>query len=596
MMQEKFARDKKNLTVESAIKRVRLQHRTAGRRAPTGALQLMFMRKLSVLLALLAILPADARQPVRARKAMVVAQEPHATDVGVAVLKAGGNAVDAGVAVGLALAVTHPFAGNVGGGGFMLIRFADGRTTFLDFRERAPMAATRNMYLGPDGKPTRDSIEGWRAAGVPGTVRGLELAHQKYGKKKWTELVEPAVRLARDGFPVSYSLSQGLRSSAILSRFAESKRIFQRDGQYYEMGEVFRQPELAQTLERIGRGGAREFYEGEIARKFAAESAKAGGLITAEDLRKYEAVERKPLEGTYKGYGVITAPPPSSGGVGILQMMSMLEKSNYERTGAGSAAAIHYAAETMRRYYADRSEYMGDPDFYKVPVRKLLDPEYIRARAASIDRERVTNSDAIRAGENLAESGETTHYAIVDEQGNAVAVTYTLNGGYGNGVTVPGLGFLLNNEMDDFAAKPGEPNMFGLVQGEANAIQPGKRPLSSMTPTIVTKDGKLYLVAGAPGGSRIITAVMQVILNILDFNMNPQDAVDAPRFHHQWKPDKLYLEGGISPDTVQILERMGHQVDYSPGVVIARVEAILLRDGWLMGGSDGRGDGKASGY
>lgn len=554
------------------------------------------MRKTAAFLALLLIVPATARQPVRARKAMVVAQEPFAAEAGLAVLKAGGNAVDAAVAVGFALAVTHPFAGNVGGGGFMLIRFADGKSTFLDFRERAPERASRDMYLGPDGKPTRDSIEGWRASGVPGTVRGLELAHQKYGKAKWASLVDPSVRLARDGFEVSWALSQSLRNSRNLGKYPESKRIFQRDGKFYEMGETLRQPELAATLGRIARDGAKDFYLGETARRMVAEMAKHGGLFTAQDLAQYAAVERTPLEGTYKNYGIITAPPPSSGGIGILQMMGILENSGYEKSGFGSAASIHFMAEAMRRYYADRSEYLGDPDFYKVPVKRLLDKDYIARRRATIDRERATPSDAVKPGSGMPESEDTTHYAVVDEAGNAVAVTYTLNGGYGSGVTVPGLGVLLNNEMDDFAAKPGEPNMFGLVQGEANAIQPGKRPLSSMTPTIVTRDGKLYLVVGAPGGSRIITAVMQVILNVIDFGMNAQDAVDAPRFHHQWKPDKLSLERGISPDTVEILKRMGHDVDYAPGVVVARTEAILVKDGLVHGGSDGRGDGKAAGH
>ena len=320
-----------------------------------------------------------------------------------------------------------------------------------------------------------------------------------------------------------------------------------------------------------------------------------GGILTAQDFRNYRIELREPIFTEYRGWRVASFPPPSSGGIGILQMLGMLEGSGYERSGFGSAAAIHFMAEAMRRYYADRSEFLGDPDFYKVPVARLLDRDYIARRRATIDAERATPSDAIKPGAGMPESEDTTHYAVVDEVGNAVAVTYTLNGGYGSGVTVPGLGMLLNNEMDDFAAKPGEPNMFGLVQGEANAIQPGKRPLSSMTPTILTKDGKLFMVVGAPGGSRIITAVMQVICNVVDFGMNAQDAVDAPRFHHQWKPDRLYLERGISPDTVALLKKMGHDVDYSPGVVVARTEAIVLADGLVHGGSDGRGDGKAAG-
>ncbi|MBS1831520.1 MAG: gamma-glutamyltransferase [Acidobacteria bacterium] len=538
------------------------------------------------------------REPVRARKAMVTAQEPIATDVGVAILQKGGNAIDAAVAIGFALEATYPFAGNIGGGGFMLVRFADGRSTFIDFREKAPAAATRDMYLDAVGKPTRDSLVGWKAAGVPGTVRGLEYAHKKYGKMPWTKVVEPSVDLARKGFRVSYALSRSLNAEGtvrLLSQFPESKRIYVDGG--HAVDSKFVQPELAKTLSRIARHGSKDFYEGETARILAAEMAKNGGLITMADLAAYRAVERKPLEGSYKGYGIITAPPPSSGGIGILQMMGMLEGSGYEKTGAGSAAAIHYVAEAMRRYYADRSEYLGDPDFFKVPVRGLLAPEYVRRLRESIDRQHATPSAQMKPGKPLMnESGETTHFNVVDAEGNAVALTYTLNGGYGNGVTVPGLGFLLNNEMDDFAAKPGSPNMFGLVQGESNAIQPGKRPLSSMTPTIVTKDGKFFMAVGAPGGSRIITAVMQVILNVIDFGMNVQDAVDAPRFHHQWLPDRLEFERGISPDTLRLLAEMGHKIEASRPVVLARVEAILKSAEWLEGGSDGRAAGKASGY
>ncbi len=555
------------------------------------------VRRPILFIALFSIVAAQARQPVHTRHAMVTAQEPLATDVGVEILKSGGNAVDAAVAVGLALAVTHPSAGNIGGGGFMLIRLAGGRTTFVDFRETAPAASSREMYLDATGKTTRDSIEGWRAAGVPGSIRGFELARKKYGTKSWAQLVHPAFDLAKNGFRVSYGLAESLRSSKLLPKFSESNRIFLKQGSFYEMDDILRQPELATTLERIARLGPEEFYTGETARILAAEMARNGGLITLADLAKYQPVERKPLEGSYKTYHLIVAPPPSSGGIGILQMLGMLENSDYEKPGFGAAATIHYVAEAMRRYYADRSEWLGDPDFYKVPLRGLLDPEYIHKRAASIDRLRATPSEELGPGQPpLPESTETTHYNIVDTNGNAVAVTYTLNGGYGSGVTVPGLGFLLNNEMDDFTAKPGEPNMFGLVQGESNAISPGKRPLSSMTPTIVTRDGKVEMLLGAPGGSRIITAVLQVFLNVVDFGMNVQDAVDAPRFHHQWKPDRLELERGISPDTVALLKQRGHSIDELRYSVVARVEAIRINNGWLEGGTDGRGLGKAAGY
>jgi gamma-glutamyltranspeptidase / glutathione hydrolase len=554
--------------------------------------------RLVAVILLLGLLPAAfAREPVRARQAMVTVQEPLAADVGVQVLRQGGNAVDAAIAIGFALAVTHPYAGNLGGGGFMLIRLADGRSTFIDFRERAPEKATRTMYLDASGKPTRESLDGWKSSGVPGTVRGFELAHRKYGSRPWAALIEPAAALAARGFSVSYALAESLKSARNLSQDPESKRIFHKSGAYWSADETLTQPELARTLNRIAQNGAKEFYEGETAQKLAQAMTRNGGLISLSDLKNYSAVERAPLTGSYRGYGIIAAPPPSSGGVGILQMLGMLEGSGYEKSGHGSAAEIQYLAEVMRRYYADRSQYLGDPDFAKLPLTGLLDPAYIKRRRASIDPAHASSSAQILPGKPTGrDGGETTHYNVVDAQGNAVAVTYTLNEGYGNGITVPGLGFLLNDEMDDFAAKPGSPNAFGLVQGEVNAIQPGKRPLSSMTPTILTRDGKFFMAVGAPGGARIISAALQVIVNVIDFGMNAQDAVDTPRIHHQWQPDKLYLEPGISPDTAALLKSRGYDVDRSPGLVLARVEAIVNSGGWLQGGSDGRASGKAAGY
>lgn len=555
-----------------------------------------FPRRAAAVLLLAAALHGATRAPVRSRRAMVVTRDTHATSAGVAVLQSGGNAVDAAVAVGLALAVTHPAAGNVGGGGFMLARFADGRATFLDFRERAPERATRDMYLDAAGNPTTDSTVGYRAAGVPGTVAGLELAHRKYGRKPWAELVTPAVELAEKGFPVSYRLSQSLRgAAALLGRFPESKRIFLRDGRYYQPGETLAQPELARTLDRIRRQGAKGFYEGETARQLATDMKKYGGLITEADLRDYRVVERKPVAGRYRGYEILSAPPPSSGGIGILQMLGVLEGSSYEKTGAGSAAAYHWLAEAMRRYFADRAKHLGDPDFVKVPVSGLLDARYILGLRRAISPDRATPSAEVRAGEMPAgESTETTHYSIVDPEGNAVAVTYTLNASYGNGATATGLGFLLNNEMDDFSAKPGFPNYFGLVQGEANAIEPRKRPLSSMTPSIVLREGKLYLVAGSPGGPTIINTVLQVLVNVLDFGMNVQEATDFPRIHHQWMPDELRVERGISPDTLRLLESRGHRLR-AVGA-IGEMAAILWDGEWLQGAPDSRTDCTAEGF
>lgn len=548
-------------------------------------------------------LAASAKAPVTARHGMVVAQEPIAADVGLTVLKHGGNAVDAAVAVGFALAVTHPAAGNIGGGGFLLVRLANGKSYFVDFREAAPAKATRDMYIGPDGKPTKDSLFGWRASGVPGSVAGFAEAHAKWGTKKWAQLLAPAVKLARNGFTVDQTLARELHGSADnLRNDPESKRIFLRNGKPYQAGETLRQPELASTLERIATKGARDFYEGETARRLAAAMAAHGGLITEADLKKYEAVNRKPLEGSYHGYKIITAPPPSAGGLGILQMLGMLNGTGFESDGPNSLKAVHYTAEAMRRFYADRSEYLGDPAYYDVPVQQLLSPQYLAERRDSINPARATPAVDIQPGDilsaaahvNQRESSETTHFNVVDSQGNAVAVTYTLNNSFGSGVTVPGLGFLLNDEMDDFAAKPGSPNMFGLVGGDANAIQPGKRPLSSMNPTIVTRGGKFFMAVGAPGGSRITTGVLQVILDVLDFHMNPQDAVDLPRFHDQWKPDILYLQKGFNPDVQAALVKMGYKTQ--PTDDVARVEAIVVRNGLLEGGTESRLNGKVAGY
>jgi len=554
------------------------------------------MRRTLAVLSIALSLPVWAAQPVRGRKGMVVTREPRATEAGLKILESGGNAVDAAVAVGFALAVTHPSAGNIGGGGFMLIRLADGRTTFLDFRERAPQAASRNMYLDASGKATQDSVIGYRASGVPGSVAGFEYAAKKYGRKPWAGLVHPAVELASKGVTLSWSEANQMENAARgLESFPESKRIFLNGGNYYRMGDRFVQADLGRTLERIEKQGARDFYRGETARLLAKDMKEHGGLITEADLAAYKVIERAPLTGKYRGYDIITSPPPSSGGVGILQMLGVLEGTGYEKGGAGSAQAVHYMAEAMRRYFADRAEHLGDPDFVKVPLATLLDPAYISKLRASIDPEQATPSSAIHAAiVSDRESNQTTHYTIADGEGNLALVTFTLNGSYGSKVTATGLGFLLNNEMDDFAADLGKPNMFGLVQGEKNAIQARKTPVSSMAPTIVLKDGKPYLALGSPGGPTILNTVLEVMVNVLDFGMNVQDAVNWPRFHHQWLPDTLSIERGYSPDTIALLEKHGYKVRKANSQ--GECAAIMMENGWLMGAADPRTEGTAAGY
>lgn len=534
--------------------------------------------------------------PAYARHAMVVTAEPQAAAVGVEVLRRGGNAIDAAVAVGFALAVTEPNAGNLGGGGFMLLRFADGRSTFLDFRERAPAAASRNMYLDQDGKATDESRVGYRAVGVPGTVRGFELALRKYGTKTWGSLIAPAERLAREGFPITWDLAASLRASERLARFPESRRIFRSNGRPLEFGAPLRQTDLADTLRRVAANGADEFYRGRTAKLIAADMETNGGLISLDDLAAYQPVERKPLRGEYAGFEIVSAPPPSSGGAGVIQMLNMLEGANLSSFGAGSAAAIHRVAETMRRFFADRARYFGDTDFIEIPLEAMLSKPYAKRRAANIDPDRATPSAEIGGGAPAGyESEDTTHYSIVDAQGNAAAVTYTLNYSYGSGVTAKGTGVLLNNEMDDFTAKPGSPNAYGLLQSENNAIEPGKRPLSAMSPTIVSKNGKLRLVLGAPGGPTIISSVLQTILDVLDFGMNVQQAVDFPRFHHQWMPDLLYMEPhGFSPDTIEALRRKGHRIAF--GRSMGQVMAVEVEGDYLAGAADSRSEGIAAGY
>lgn len=534
--------------------------------------------------------------PVAARQGMVVSTEPFASEAGLEILRAGGNAVDAAVAVGFALAVTHPEAGNIGGGGFMLIRLANGEAVVVDYREQAPAAATREMYLNAQGEPVSEASRvGALAAAVPGTVAGLALAQQKYGKLRLARVLQPAIRLAANGFPVSYALSQSLQGhSEHLSKFAETRRIFLRDGRFYEPGEIFLQPELAKTLRQIARRGPNGFYRGPVAQAFATTMEKHQGLIQPHDLEQYRAKIRPPLRVRFRGYEILTVPPPSSGGVVLIEMLNVLEP--LDLGTPNSFHSIRLIAETMRRAYADRAAYLGDADFASVPVAGLTSPKY----AAKL-REEILQAKAevpVQAGKpGKFESAETTHFSVVDAEGNAVATTTTLNGGYGSGVTVEGSGFLLNNEMDDFAAKPGTPNMFGLVQGEANAIGPHKRPLSSMTPTLVLQNGKVRLVLGSPGGGTIINTVLQVLLNVLVFKMDVRHAVTSPRFHHQWMPDRLTLERwGFSADTHQKLQEAGYQLEFRDTIGDCHAIEIDPATGWRFGAADPRADGKAVGY
>ncbi|MDQ3043304.1 MAG: gamma-glutamyltransferase, partial [Acidobacteriota bacterium] len=522
------------------------------------------------------------------------------------VMKRGGNAIDAAIAVALALAVVYPEAGNIGGGGFMLIRFKNGRTTAIDYREMAPAAANRNIFVNEKGEVIKgegSSTIGYRAAGVPGTPAGLEMAFNKYGSKKitWAELVEPARKLAQDGYVLSHRLATLFKSyKDSLEKYEDSKRIFLNNGNFYEEGDVLKQPELAKTLERIKKSGAKGFYTGETARLIAEDMRANNGLMTLEDLKNYQAKERTPLRGTYRGHEIISMPPPSSGGIVLLQALNVLENYDLRSMGHNSSKKYHILAETLRRSFADRAEFMADPDFAVVPAADLVAKSYAEKRRATIDLSKATKSSDIRAGEIAAkESMDTTHFTVVDPDGTVVSNTYTINDLYGSRVTAKGTGVLLNDEMDDFAARPGKPNMFGLIQGERNAVQPKKRPLSSMTPTIVLRrDGSVWFAVGARGGPRIITAVLQTVINMIDHDMNIQQAINAPRIHHQWFPDEILAEPyGMSPDTRIALESLGHNFTVKPGF-IASATGIEIEEktGVRLGAIDARSDGAAIGY
>jgi gamma-glutamyltranspeptidase/glutathione hydrolase len=549
---------------------------------------------------------AARREAVRGKRAMVASQHELASRIGADVMRRGGNAVDASVAVALALAVVYPEAGNLGGGGFMLIRFKDGSTTAIDYREMAPAAATRDIFVNDKGeiiKGEGSSTIGYRAAGVPGTPAGLEMAFNKYGSKKiaWAELVEPARRLAQDGYVLSNRLANLFKAyKDTLGKYPDSKRIFLNNGNFYEEGDVLKQPELAKTLERIKKSGAQGFYTGETARLIAEDMRANNGLITLEDLKNYQAKERVPLRGTYRGHEIISMPAPSSGGIVLLQALNVLENYDVRSMQHNSSKKYHLLAETLRRSFADRAEFMADPDFAIVPAAELITKSYAAKRGATIDLTKATKSTDIRAGEIAGkESMDTTHFTVVDQDGTIVSNTYTINDLYGSRVTAKGTGVLLNDEMDDFAARPGKPNMFGLIQGERNAVQPLKRPLSSMTPTIVLrKDGTPWFAVGARGGPRIITAVLQTVINMIDHDMNIQQAINAPRIHHQWFPDEILAEPyGMSPDTRLALENLGHNFTDKPGF-IASATGIEIEEktGVRLGAIDARSDGAAIGY
>lgn len=537
---------------------------------------------------------AASPAPVKAEHGMVVTAQRLASEVGVDVLKSGGNAVDAAVAVGYALAVVYPTAGNIGGGGFMTVRLNDGRTTFLDFRERAPLAATKTMYLDADGEIVEGaSTSGYLAVGVPGSVAGFEAARTRYGTRTRQELMAPAIRYAREGFVLSQGDAASLQGGARkLAKDAAAAAIFLKaDGTPYGAGERLVQSDLAATLEAISEKGPDAFYKGATADLIVKASAERGGILAKADFEQYAVRELEPVKCDYRGYEIISSPPPSSGGVIVCEILNVLEGYPLNYLGYGSAATVHVMVEAMRHAYVDRNSALGDPDFVKNPVSRLLDKAYAREIRNRISPFKAGMSADLRP-QDFGESNETTHYSIIDDDGNAVAVTYTLNGSFGAGVVAPGTGVLLNNEMDDFTSKPRVPNLYGLVQGEANAIAPKKTPLSSMSPTIVTHGGKPFMVIGSPGGSRIITITLEAIVNVVDHGMDIQEAIDAPRIHHQWLPDKVYAEPfALSPDTLKALSEMGHEVTFDMSYPVWGQAAGILVGGRTKADVDHGDDG-----
>ena len=541
----------------------------------------------------------DVFHPVVANNGMVATEQELASRIGLDILKAGGNAVDAAVGIGFALAVALPNAGNLGGGGFMMVHDAKtGKSVALDFREVAPLKATRNMYLDDKGNVINGkSLYTHYAVGVPGTVAGMEHALKKWGTMPLDKVIAPSIALAEKGFPVSETLAKILRQEQKnMGKWPATTEIFWKDGAPLKRGDLLVQKDLAQSMRLIAQQGAKAFYEGAIAQKIAAEMAPHAGAVTLQDLREYKVAEREPVRGTYRGHEVVTMPPPSSGGTHLVQILNMLEQWPLAQWGQNSAQTLHHMAESSKLAYADRSEYLGDPDFVKIPLKGLTSKRYAESLAKSIDPNRARPAKEIKPGQPQPyESDQTTHYSVVDKAGNAVAVTYTLNTNFGSGIVAKGTGILLNNEMDDFAAKPGVANAYGLVGGDANAVAAKKRPLSSMTPTLVLKDGKPTLVTGSPGGARIITTVLQTVVNTIDFGNNPAEAAAAPRVHHQWTPDELRVEKGLSPDTLALLKQRGHNIAVKASM--GRTQTIQIRNGLLYGYSDPRNpDGQTLGY
>lgn len=553
-----------------------------------------------VLLLPIALIAEGGRTPLRVQNGIVTSASRLASDVGVDILKQGGNAVDAAVATAFAMAVTWPTAGNIGGGGFLVYHGEDGHATTFDFREKAPLASTERMYVGADGLSTNEQHRGFLSVGVPGTVAGLYQAHQKHGSLPWSMLVNPAVQLARNGIPVTWSLYSGFRNNqAFWEQFPSSAEVFLKaDGSPYQLGDTWKQPDLARTLERIRDEGRDGFYRGENARMLAAFMQANGGLISEQDLAMYEAVEREPVRGTYRGYEIVSMPPPSSGGVGIIQMLNILEGFDLADMGHNSAQYLHVLTEAMRRSYANRAEFLGDPDFNPdMPVNRLLSKEHAASLRSSIDMDKASVSDESRFGQ-IYESEETTHFSVIDAEGNMVSLTYTLENGYGSRIVAEGGGYLLNNEMGDFNPVPGVTNRNGQIGTDPNLLAPQKRMLSSMSPTIVAKDGKPVMAIGSPGGRTIINTTLQAIVNVIDHGMNVAEAVEAGRIHHQWLPDVTSMESRmISPDTVRLYEEKGHTVNLRGNQGSAMGIYHDRETGIYHGAADSRaGDGAAVGY